>query len=225
MELEKDLAFFIELDPFVKNTSQKKYFVRSLYFDDPVYSAFYDKVDGLLVRSKFRLRTYNHDVNSLTAIFLEIKGRENGVVFKHRTPVSLDGIDWASLSGDEIGKAVLKNSEASKVLDQFHFELFKKRLTPVALIDYSRRPYYSKYDHNFRVTFDEGLKGTRTSKIFPANDFPSRNILSGHTILEVKFSHQIPSWFHKIIQTHELRRVSISKICAGMETLGIASDD
>ena len=40
--------------------------------------------------------------------------------------------------------------------------------------------------------------------------------------MEVKFRYHIPSWFHRIIQSYELRRVSISKICAAMETLEMA---
>lgn len=101
----------------------------------------------------------------------------------------------------------------------------EKKLRPVALIDYERRPYYSKYDRNFRITFDEHLKASQVRTLFPGKDVSPREILSSYTVLEVKLKHQMPSWFHRIIQTHELKRVSISKICSGMEVLGIAIDE
>ena len=53
--VETDLLYFLEYDPFVANRPDHKYFVRSLYFDDPAYSSFHDKIDGLMSRYKFRV--------------------------------------------------------------------------------------------------------------------------------------------------------------------------
>jgi len=86
-EVESDLLYFLEYDPFVEHRDNHRYFVRSLYFDDPNFTAFHDKIDGLHSRSKFRLRTYAFDSKETAPIFLEIKGRHNNLVFKHRTPV------------------------------------------------------------------------------------------------------------------------------------------
>jgi len=97
-EVESDLLYFLEYDPFVENRDNHRYFVRSLYFDDPNFTAFHDKIDGLHSRSKFRLRTYTFDSKETAPIFLEIKGRHNNLVFKHRTPVQRDPALPASLT-------------------------------------------------------------------------------------------------------------------------------
>ena len=47
-KVEAELGHFVDYDPFVASQPDLKYFVRSLYFDDPAYTAFYDKTDGLL---------------------------------------------------------------------------------------------------------------------------------------------------------------------------------
>ena len=39
---------------------------------------------------------------------------------------------------------------------------------------------------------------------------------AGFTILEVKFDRSIPLWFHRIIQSYNLTRQSISKFVLGM---------
>ena len=49
-------------------------------------------------------------------------------------------------------------------------------------------------------------------------------VAAGYTILEMKFFRRFPPWFHKIIQTYNLRRLSISKFSTGMEYCGIAKD-
>ena len=223
--VENDLLNFLQYDPFVENIYDHKYLVRSLYFDTASYSAFNDKIDGIHTRSKFRLRTYSTDINQQTPVYLEIKGRHNNLVFKHRSPVKYNDLDFTQLKGDKLTKALMNNTDHSEVRDQFFVQVYKKRIRPVALIDYERRPYLSKYDPHFRLTFDEQLYATQTECLFPgANQVPKR-VVAGYTILEVKFRHHLPSWFHRVIQTHELKRLSISKIVSGMEVLGMAEDE
>lgn len=224
-EVERDMRFFLEYDPFVATRPDHKYFVRSLYYDDPVYTAFHNKIDGLYSRSKFRLRTYSEWPDEKVPMFLEIKGRHNNLVFKHRALVDSGQYDWSTIKKHRLSQLLLEQTESSSVRKQFEYELLRKQLSPVALIDYRRRPYISKYDPSFRVTFDEQLMATQTECLFPGSLQSAKNIMAGYTVLEVKFRHHLPSWFHRVIQTHELRRVSISKICAGMEKLGIAFDE
>jgi hypothetical protein len=34
----------------------------------------------------------------------------------------------------------------------------------------------------------------------------------------------VPAWFHRILQAYELRRQSVSKICAATQALGLQLD-
>ena len=225
-EIEQELQHFLQYDPFVVDREHHRYQVRSLYFDDPAYSAFYDKVDGLHSRNKYRLRTYSLVDSSVTPLFLENKGRHNNLVYKHRTPVMRGDLSWSDLAQQELVQAILKQAESSRVLEQFSYDCLRRRLSAVALIDYQRRPYISKFDASFRLTFDSQLQVTQTGRLFPsaAVSCPLK-MLPGYVILEVKFRHHMPAWFHSIIQAYELQRVSISKICAGMKRLGLGDDD
>ena len=72
-EVESDLLYFLEYDPFVENRDNHRYFVRSLYFDDPNFTAFHDKIDGLHSRSKFRLRTYAFDSKKRCRSFSKLR--------------------------------------------------------------------------------------------------------------------------------------------------------
>ena len=47
MQIENEIKSFMILDENAFNKKDKKYFVRSLYFDTPEYSNFYEKVDGI----------------------------------------------------------------------------------------------------------------------------------------------------------------------------------
>ena len=114
---------------------------------------------------------------------------------------------------------MVESTADGPIRSQFLFELERKRLEPIVLVDYWRRPYVSKYDPEFRMTFDEGLAGTACGGLFPSESTSRRRVLAGYTILEVKFRFHVPKWFHRLIQSKDLRRVSISKYCAAVDSL------
>jgi hypothetical protein len=212
--IENELAHFMQLDPFVERFENKKYLVRSLYFDDPVYSFYYEKTDGLMHRQKFRIRTYTTEYNKNIPIMLELKGRYNNFVYKHRTVVEHDSnnvndvfVLLSSLSDDN-----------NPVSQQFLYDKFRKHIKPVMLIDYQRRAYQSKYDYEFRITFDGDLYGMQTNALFPEHTVYRRKLRDGYTIMEVKFRKHVPPWFHRIMIKYQLTRLSISKYCTGMES-------
>lgn len=220
-EIEAELNYFMHLDPYVSPAADRSYMVRSLYFDDRVYSAFYDKIDGIHSRHKFRLRTYTDRPERSVPLFLEIKNRNDNLVTKHRVIVR-HRVGNGHVEGDELVEDVLSSAEDGPLRRQFEYELHRRRLRPVALIDYRRRPYVSKFDPEFRLTFDDRLQCTSTDSLFPSLAATSRQGLPGYTIMEVKFRFHLPSWFHRIIQSYELSRTSISKICRGLDVLELA---
>lgn len=222
-DLESELRYFMEFDPYVEQQPNHQYFVRSLYFDDPSHSAFFDKVDGLHTRSKFRVRTYTNQDQDETPQFLEVKGRYNNLVLKHRVQLTAEGIS-SGIRSDQLVNRLLKITPPGSVGQKFEYDLFRKQLRPVALVDYTRRPYISRFDPEFRLTFDSKLTATMTRALFPEPQARTRQMLPGYTVMEVKFRRTIPSWFHRLIQAYELRRLSVSKICHAMEVLDLAHD-
>lgn len=216
--VEKELRHFMQLDRFVERFENKKYLVRSLYFDDPVYTFYYEKTDGLMHRQKFRIRTYSLQYDENIPILLELKGRYNNFVYKNRTQIAhnKDLIHDAFLLTDNIIKKKHNN-----VFEQFSYDRFRKNIKPVMLIDYQRRAYQSKYDYEFRITFDGELYGTHTTDLFPKDEVKKRKLIDGYTIMEVKFRKHVPPWFHRIMIKYQLNRVSISKYCTGMEATNL----
>jgi len=221
-EFENNIKNFLYNDPFVYQLKDQKYSVRSLYFDDQVYSAFHDKIDGIHTRHKFRLRSYSHNYEEKLNIFLEKKGRYNNLVYKNR--YNLNDKSILCLKGNLLSKKITCQSNTD-LITEFTYDYYKKRIKPIVLIDYHRRPYFSKYDPTFRITFDDNLRAMKSDQLYPKDHIHFKKILPGYTVVEIKFSNHIPSWFHKSIQYFQLKRLSISKICAGIEILELQSDE
>jgi len=225
-EVECELAHFLQLDSFVESINNKRYFVRSLYFDNPSYGLYYEKIDGLKHRQKFRIRTYQRSYDENTPIYLELKGRYNNYVYKHRVPVSIESSKEEQVNiSSLICKRLLRENNNNPIAQQFVYDTIVKNIKPVMLIDYQRRPYQSKYDHEFRVTFDDVLYGTQTNTLFPKDEVHSRSLISGYTIMEIKFGKHVPAWFHKIMIKYQLERVSVSKYCLGMQSTDLVEED
>tara|TARA_B110000438_G_C15627776_1_gene569521 strand:- start:379 stop:795 length:417 start_codon:yes stop_codon:yes gene_type:complete len=110
------------------------------------------------------------------------------------------------------------------LIESFVFSVIRRRLKPLVLVDYVRRPYTSPYDINFRITFDSALSASAVNQLYPSSVVPRYLSQAGLTILEVKFQRRIPAWFHRILQAYSLRRLSISKFCKGMEVCSLAED-
>ena len=75
--LKQMLPRILELDPH--NLNGSRYTVISIYFDDPIDSAYYEKVDGDFERKKFRIRFYDF---SDAFIKLEKKEKIGGITYK-----------------------------------------------------------------------------------------------------------------------------------------------
>lgn len=220
--IEKEVIHFMDYDGFSHPEFDNKYPVRSLYFDNLLSSNYYEKTDGIKTRRKFRIRTYADQKDTISPIFLEAKGRHNERTYKTRIEIRSEHIPLFTHSTNYSG--LISLYEGSDLIESFVYEKIRKRVKPVVLVDYMRRPYTSPFDTNFRLTFDGQLTAIACDMLFPNQPLRKFQCVPGYTILEVKFNRRIPAWFHRIIQAYDLRRLSISKFCKGMEYCSLAED-
>jgi hypothetical protein len=221
-EVESEVANFMNFDGHVHEDLDQAYYVRSLYFENEASTHFYEKTDGIRVRRKYRLRTYGTSFDPELPIYLEEKNRNLDRVQKHRVRIDPKHLEifYNPLQCDEL----LELYSGVELIERFLFDALRRSIQPKLLVDYIRRPYVSAYDMNFRVTFDSTLLTTATNQLFPSSSSNWLESLAGYTILEVKFNRRIPVWFHRILQSHNMRRLSFSKFVQGMEATGLAID-
>lgn len=221
-KIENEIYPFVRYDGYVDQNLNNKYFVRSLYFDNDDFSHYYEKIDGVRARRKFRLRTYKNALQENSPVFLELKGRYLDRTYKKRIKISPHIVDQIQEAKNL--EILLEEQTVNEVFETFTFDTNLRKIKPKICIDYFRRPYVSDFDVHFRLTFDEMLVGTPSKSLFFDESSASSLCIPGLTILEIKFHRRIPAWFHRIIQTHNLMRKSISKFCVGVETCGLATN-
>lgn len=207
---------FMKIDNFALKNKNKGYLVRSLYFDNDQYNNFFEKVDGIKIRKKFRLRSYDKYSASKYPVFLEMKGRALDRIIKKRVLLDKNDINYFETlkNLDELNNKY-KNTNLIK---EFIYDVKRKNIKPKIVIDYNRKPLVNKFGLYFRLTFDSDLVTSKTGYLFenPKKFYLPLPYKPGNTILEVKFERSIPAWFHRIIQSYNLNRRSISKFVLGV---------
>jgi SPX domain protein involved in polyphosphate accumulation len=212
---------FMKYDNFSDSMPEKHYTVRSIYFDTPEYDCFFEKVEGIKHRKKFRLRGYNRPGDKNGKVFFEIKRKYEVPIMKNRAPVEFDNalhmFEHHDLS--DYHPDTTRYPLAEDNLKRFFFHYHNKRLRPVVLVIYEREAFLGRHDETIRITFDKNLR----SVAFPALDelydeTRVRHALSGKFILEVKFNDHFPAWMKPIIGVLGVKRQSASKYVISIKT-------
>ena len=199
LSIRSRLRAVAEPDPHAKDG---KYLIRSLYFDTPTDKALRQKIDGVNMREKFRIRYYNKDTSF---IHLEKKSKRNGLGTKYHATLSaeesqaiVDGqLDWMMESGRPL-------------VQELYCKMRYQMLAPQTIVDYTREPFIYR-PGNVRVTFDYDLRtGLRQTDflnpdcvMIPAGDAP--------ILLEVKWDDYLPSIIRDCVQTPGRRVTAFSK--------------
>ena len=222
-QIEEEIKNFMILDLNAQKNKNKNYFVRSLYFDNEIFSNFYEKVDGMETRKKFRLRSYSSNENSSSPVFLEMKGRKNQRTYKLRTKIDKKHLNYI-IKNENLDSLLKIYSNKNNVINHFIYDSLKKKIKPKVLVDYDRRAYFNKYGLLFRLTFDTHILSSPSNELFNNKFLNFKETRAGYVVLELKFERSIQPWFHRIIQNYNLSRMSISKFAIGMEKSGFGRE-
>ena len=197
--LRTRLRAVMESDP---HAVDGKYHIRSLYFDNPDDKALREKLDGVNLREKFRIRLYNRDAS---VIHLEKKGKRSGLGTKFSADLSaeeaqriVDGdLDWMLGSGRPL-------------VQELYCKMRYQGMRPKTIVDYTREPFIFR-PGNVRVTLDYDIRTGLGCTDFlnpdavtiPAGDAP--------ILLEVKWDAFLPSIIRDAVSVPDRRAASFSK--------------
>jgi hypothetical protein len=212
-ELREALHPFVFVDEYADREIAKEYTCRSIYYDTMKFNDYHDKLAGVKLRKKLRIRGYNQP-NEHSVVFLEIKRKHENHISKNRAPLLYSNLDNL-LADQDFEKYLLKKNnffDMQKDASSFFYFYKLKFYSPVVLVTYDREAYYSKHDSTLRITFDKNLRSfplPETSDIF--EDDRLKPAMLKEIILEIKFFSGFPQWLQKILQRFELKREAISK--------------
>ena len=182
-----------------------QYEIRSLYFDNLDDKALKEKLDGVNIREKYRIRLYNRDSD---LIHLERKFKHGGLGYKTSADLTraqaqtiVDGdVEWMSSSTDE-------------VILGFYARIRNEGLKPKVIVDYIREPFVFA-PGNVRVTLDYSIRTSMSCTDFLNPNSVTIPIKDSPCILEVKWDNYLPDVIRDAVQLDGRRSAAFSKYAA-----------
>lgn len=179
-----------------------RYFIRSLYFDDPFDTALRDKLDGVDRREKFRMRYYDRDPS---LIRLEKKSKRGGLCAKAQT--NLTATQAQALVGGNLGWMA---DSGEPLVRELYVKLRTRLLRPRTIVDYDRQAYTYPAG-NVRVTLDSGIRTSLSCTDFLNPGCPTVPAGDAPAILEVKWDEFLPDIVRDAVQLPRCHAAAFSK--------------
>lgn len=221
-EIRKRIAPYVKSDPFVEGSSDGMYEVFSLYYDNPSFYYYQQKMDGVQRRKKVRLRTYRNKGQFTPYAFFELKRKHDAVVLKDRFVMSQEDYQKLIENEDFYSTEAIRDQNRKNIIEEFEWEKHLRSISPKILIMYEREPYVGMYNENFRITFDKNIRAIENDNLF-YNGNDAWDVSGKYIVMEVKFNGSLPFYVDQVIKEFDLQRVSFSKYCNGVDACGSLS--
>ncbi|SEI73863.1 VTC domain-containing protein [Lachnospiraceae bacterium A10] len=183
----------------------------SLYFDTPDFLLIRRSLDKPLYKEKLRIRSYGL-AESDTTVFIELKKKFKGVVYKRRISMTEEDAMNYLLFDDKVLHNQIE-AEIDYTKDRY------QNLIPRVLLSYDREAYYAIDDHEFRVTFDQNILWRDQDMNLTSYIGGDPLLKPGQVLMEVKAGGAIPLWFVKILTEEKLYKTSFSKYGMAYRTI------
>lgn len=208
-EFIRSLEGYVYRDP--NNKDNDGYSIYSIYWDSPGLALFWEKIEGLKYRRKFRLRRYGDDPD----VFLEIKQRVDRTVQKRRVRWPLDQVVQTFYSGNGLNDHV---QEADPVSAEVYFLWHHYGLEPRMAIAYHRQAFFAVYESDLRITIDSRVKYNAVDlNVARPVDTGKYLVEPEQVVVEIKYNERVPLWLCKAIGKSGLSLVRLSKYCTAVD--------
>lgn len=200
-------ALLAEISDMLIPDSYGRSTISSLYLDTHDYriirASIEAKLWGHAYKEKLRLRTYGTPEDG-SRVFLEIKKKYKGVVYKRRISLShADAMEYI-LGG--------RKPPDSQIMREIDYAMgFYGNVRPSAVVSYERDAFFVRDLPALRITFDSGVR-------YRSNDLDLRRgsggktlLPDGFSIMEIKTDGAMPLWLSRALDRLKIYPASYSK--------------
>ena len=187
----------LKLDEYGRST------VQSLYLDTPDYRIIRNSIEAVDYKEKLRLRSYGTAAADST-VFLELKKKFGGVVYKRRAAMGLAEAERYLRTG-------LKPFD-SQIMSEIDWAMrLYGRPQPKAMIACEREAWFDEEHPDLRLTFDRNIR-YRESALHLSRGSAGIRLLPGQTVLlEIKTAGAMPLWLARALDAEGVLPGSFSK--------------
>lgn len=175
----------------------------SLYLDTPDHRIIRSSIDAKAYKEKLRLRSYGTP-GMEEQVFLEIKKKYKGVVYKRREVMTLlEAMDYI------IHGVMPCDSQIMREID--YAMHFYHQPQPAMQISYEREAYFDRENPQLRITFDTGIRARDSDLGLEKGAHGSLLLPADAIMMEIKTDGAMPVWLAHALSECAILPNSFSK--------------
>lgn len=205
--LIRQLLHVMKMD---ENGNTNGYQVRSLYFDSIYDDDYFDKLDGLELRKKIRLRIYSP---SQEQVKLEIKQKQGAAQQKRSMWIPKETA-LEMMKGNYSLLLDMKSELAEELYQMMERGVYR----PKCIIEYNRIAFMEDVNST-RITFDSNLRASSFCHDFFKPELSMIPVLN-MPVLEVKYNGFLLSNLKNVLNMADSSEIAISKYAISRMLLG-----
>ena len=207
--LKSRLSNVLEYD---SHSTNGKYFIHSLYFDDYFNTSLYTTSYGVSKRYKWRIRYYDNDLSYLV---LEKKEKLEGRCHKKSCRLTMD--EYNLIVSSNISELMYDTNK--DLIKELCVDMLMYDYRPKVIIDYERIAFVEEIT-NVRITFDMKISAAYQLDRFLLGDYNKFLVDTNNmNVLEVKFDEILPSYIRDIVESYGYVQTSFSKYMYGRKLM------
>lgn len=175
----------------------------SLYLDTPEHLIIRNSIDAKAYKEKLRLRSYGTPKMD-DHVFLEIKKKFKGVVYKRREVMTLQD----AMAYIEHGKKPCDSQIMREIDYAMHFY---RQPQPAMLIAYEREAYFDTVDPNLRITFDTNVRAREMDCRLENGSHGTLLLPEDAILMEIKTTDTMPVWLARALSECTILPAHFSK--------------
>lgn len=180
-----------------------RYTICNIYYDTDDFQLIRASLEKPVYKEKLRMRSYGVP-GSRDEVFVELKKKYDGVVYKRRT--AMKAADAVSYIHD--GAVPKRENQICHEIDWFMRSYHPK---PKVFIAYDRTAFAGLDNPDLRLTFDTNLRWRDRDLDLRAGDYGEPLLVSGQTLMEIKIPGTTPVWLAHLLSEIGAFPTSFSK--------------
>ena len=192
-----------KLDEYMVQDQYGLHTITSVYFDTDDYELIRTSVQKPLFKEKMRLRWYGVPKPD-DDLFLELKRKYRGVVYKRRIAVSYPQAEQILRCDDSL----MQDGQIAREMDWF---IRRYSPAPKLLLAYDREAYQGREDDALRVTFDHNIRWRSHNFALSQGSWGTQLLGEDRVLMEIKAFGSLPIWLASLLAEEHIYPSSFSK--------------
>ena len=200
---DKYEALLKAIEPYMTKDEYGLHTICNIYYDTPTYDLIRNSIEKPKYKEKLRVRSYGRP-DKKDKVFIEIKKKYKGVVFKRRVSLTLEETERYLNNG-------IKPKKDNQILKEIDYFMNFYKPIPKVYLAYDRTAYFGKEDSNIRITFDQRIRSRQDDLSLGKGDYGDYLLDSNQYLMEIKVPLAMPLWLVHILSDLEIYPTSFSK--------------